>query len=154
MIKARDIMVKDVISLSPDTEITKAVKILLDNHFNGVPVIDADGLLIGVLCQSDLIFQKKEIALPPIFAILDGIIPLSSSKKFEKEFQKISATKVEHAMVTEPVSVHPDTPISEIASLMVEKHFHTIPVVEDEKLVGIIGKEDILKILISKETDL
>jgi CBS-domain-containing membrane protein len=147
MIKAKDIMVKDVISLSPDTAIPEAVGILLDNHFNGVPVIDDNGLLIGVLCQSDLIFQKKEVALPPIFTILDGIIPLSSSKKFEKEFQKISATKVEHAMVTEPVSVNLDTPISEIASLMVEKHFHTIPVVEEKKLVGIIGKEDILRVL-------
>jgi len=54
-------------------------------------------------------------------------------------------------MVKNPVSVLPDTLISEIASLMVEKHFHTIPVVKDNKLVGIIGKEDILKILISKD---
>ncbi|MCP3872754.1 MAG: CBS domain-containing protein, partial [Desulfobacteraceae bacterium] len=67
----------------------------------------------------------------------------------EKEFQKISASKVEHAMVTEPVSVQPDTPISDIASLMVEKHFHTIPVVKEKKLVGIIGKEDILRVLMT-----
>ncbi len=144
-------MIKDVISLSPDTEITKAVEILLNNHFNGVPVIDEKGLLIGVLCQSDLIFQKREIPFPPIFTILDGIIPLSSSKKLEKEFQKISATRVEHAMVTKPVSVQPDTPINEIASLMVEKHFHTIPVVEEKKLVGIIGKEDILRVLMAEK---
>ena len=151
MITAKDIMIKDVIYLSPDTEITKAVEILLKNHFNGVPIIDANGLLIGILCQSDLIFQKKDIPFPPIFTILDGIIPLSSSKKLEKELQKISATKVEHAMVTEPVSVQPDTPISEIASLMVEKHFHTIPVVKEKKLVGIIGKEDILRILMTEK---
>ncbi|MCP3901412.1 MAG: CBS domain-containing protein [Desulfobacteraceae bacterium] len=149
MIKAKDIMVKDVISLSPETEITKAVEVLLNNHFNGVPVIDESGSLIGVLCQSDLISQKREIPFPPIFTILDGIIPLSSSKKLEKEFQKISASKVEHAMVTEPVSVQPDTPISDIASLMVEKHFHTIPVVKEKKLVGIIGKEDILRVLMT-----
>jgi CBS domain-containing protein len=151
MIKAKDVMVKNVVTLSPDTEITKAVEILLNNHFNGVPVIDANSLLVGILCQSDLIFQKKEIPFPPIFTILDGIIPLSSSKKLEKEFKKISATRVEHAMVTETVSVQPDTSISEIASLMVEKHFHTIPVVEGEKLVGIIGKEDILRILMAEK---
>ena len=150
MIKAKDIMVKDVVYLSPGTEITKAVEILLNNHFNGVPVIDTNGLLIGILCQSDLIFQKKTIPFPPIFTILDGIIPLSSSKKLEKEFQKIAATTVEHAMITKPVSVQPDTPISEIASLMVEKHFHTIPVVKEKKLVGIIGKEDILRILMTE----
>jgi CBS domain-containing protein len=153
MLKAKDIMVKDVTCLSPDTEITKAVEVLLDNHFNGVPVTDINGLLIGVLCQSDLIFQKRDIPFPSIFTILDGIIPLSSSKKLEKEFQKIAATKVEHAMVKEPVAVEPDTPLNEIASLMVEKHFHTIPVVEGKKLVGVIGKEDILRVLMTEKTD-
>ena len=83
--------------------------------------------------------------------MLDSIIPLSSSQKLEESFKKISATTVRQAMVKDVVTVHPDTPISEIATLMVEKHFHTIPVVEDKKVVGIIGKEDILKTLMPKE---
>lgn len=150
MLTAKDIMEKNVISISPETEITKAVEILLNNHINGVPVVDSNGILQGILCQSDLIFQQKDIPIPPIFILLDGIIPLSSSKKFNEELQKMAAITVEQAMVKHPVSVLPDTPISEIASLMVEKHFHTIPVVEDNKLVGIIGKEDVLKVLTSK----
>jgi CBS domain-containing protein len=148
MIKAKDIMQKDIISLSPDTEIPIAVKILLKNHINGVPVVDTNGELIGILCQSDLIFQQKDIPIPPIFAILDSIFPLSSSKSLDAQFQKMAATKVEQAMVKKVTTVTPDTPVSGIASLMVEKHFHTIPVVEGKKLVGIIGKEDILKTLI------
>ncbi|OGR38321.1 MAG: hypothetical protein A3J80_04130 [Desulfobacula sp. RIFOXYB2_FULL_45_6] len=148
MIKAREIMEKNIISVLPDTEITKAVEILLKNHINGVPVIDESGGLIGILCQSDLIFQQRKIPIPPIFILLDGIIPLSSSKKFNAELKKMAAIKVEEAMVKNPVSVGPDALISEIASLMVEKHFHTIPVVEEGKLVGIIGKEDILRVLI------
>jgi CBS domain-containing protein len=148
MIKAKDIMQKDIISLSPDTEIASAVKILLKNHINGVPVVDTNGEIIGILCQSDLIFQQKDIPIPPIFAILDSIFPLSSSKSLDAQFQKMAATKVVQAMVKKVTTVTPDTPVSEIASLMVEKHFHTIPVVEGKKLVGIIGKEDILKTLI------
>jgi len=76
---------------------------------------------------------------------------LSSSKKMEASFKKLSATSVEQAMVKDPVTVTSDAPVSEIASLMVEKHFHTLPVVDDKRLVGIIGKEDVLKTLISKE---
>jgi CBS domain-containing protein len=148
MMKARDIMEKNIISVQPDTDITKAVEILLKNHINGVPVVDKTGALKGILCQSDLIFQQKTIPVPPIFILLDGIIPLSSSKKFNAELEKMAAIKVEQAMVKNPVFVGPDALISEIASLMVEKHFHTIPVVEDGKLVGIIGKEDVLKVLI------
>lgn len=148
MLKAKDIMETNVITVTPDTDITKAGRILLDHHINGVPVVDSDGRLKGILCQSDLIFQHKDIPLPPIVVLLDGIIPLSSSRRFKEEFEKAGATQVAQAMVKEPVSVEPDVPISEIANLMVEYHYHTIPVVENGRLVGIIGKEDILKILV------
>lgn len=151
MIKAEDIMETNVICVSLDTEISKAVKILLKNHINGVPVMNDQEELVGILCQSDLIFQQKEMPIPPIFTILDSIIPLSSSKKLEETLQKISAATVAQAMIKNPVTVTADTPVSEIASLMVEKHFHTIPVVDGKKLLGIIGKEDVLKTLISKE---
>jgi len=151
MIKAKDVMETNIISITPDTEIPKAVKILLDNHINGAPVVNDKEEIVGILCQSDLIFQQKEMPIPPIFTILDSIIPLSSSKKLEETLQKISAATVEQAMIKNPVTVTADTLVSEIASLMVEKHFHTIPVVDGKRLLGIIGKEDILKTLISKE---
>ncbi|WP_413863799.1 CBS domain-containing protein, partial [Desulfobacula sp.] len=139
------------ICLSPDTEIPKAVEILLKNHINGVPVVNDNNELVGILCQSDLIFQQKTMPIPPIFTILDSIIPLSSSKKLEDTLKKISAATVAQAMIQDPITVSADTPLSEIASLMVEKHFHTLPVVDGKKLVGIIGKEDVLKTLIQKE---
>ncbi|GAB6142891.1 CBS domain-containing protein [Desulfocicer niacini] len=144
---AEQIMEKKVISVTPDTDISRAVEILINNHINGVPVVDETGSLKGILCQSDLIFQQKNISLPPILTFLDGIIPLSSSKKLEEEMKKISASTVAQAMVPNPVTVTPDTPITDIAALMVEKHFHTIPVVQDGKVVGILGKEDVLKTL-------
>jgi len=146
---AKDIMEEKVISITPETDISRAVEILLNNHINGVPVVDEEGTLKGILCQSDLIFQQKTISLPPILTFLDGIIPLSSSKKLEKEMKKIAAGTVAQAMVPDPVTVAPDTPVSDIAAMMVEKHFHTIPVVEDGKLLGIVGKEDVLKTLIT-----
>ena len=151
MVIAEDIMETDVICISPDTEVPKAVEILLKNHINGVPVVNDNNELVGILCQSDLIFQQKEMPIPPIFTILDSIIPLSSSKKLEDTLQKISAATVDQAMIKDPVTISADTPVSEIASLMVEKHFHTLPVVDGKKLVGIIGKEDVLKTLIQKE---
>lgn len=145
---AKDIMEEKVISITPETDISRAVEILLNNHINGVPVVDENGTLKGILCQSDLIFQQKTISLPPILTFLDGIIPLSSSKKLENEMKKVAAGTVAQAMVADPVTVGPDTPVSDIAAMMVEKHFHTIPVVQDGKLLGIVGKEDVLKTLI------
>jgi nucleotide-binding universal stress UspA family protein/predicted transcriptional regulator len=149
ILTAQDVMETDVISVSPEADIVSVAQILLKNHINGVPVVDAKGILQGILCQSDLIFQQKKVSIPSVFSFFDGIIPLSSSKQLDEEFQKIAAINVGQAMVRKPVAAHLDMPISEIASLMVERHFHTIPVVDENKLVGIIGKEDILNVLIS-----
>jgi CBS-domain-containing membrane protein len=150
MLKARDIMTKELITVSPETEIVHATKLLLENRINGVPVTDETGKLVGILCQSDLIVQQKKFPVPSFFTLLDGLIPLSSTKQLEKEVQKIAATTVAQAMTPNPVSVRPDTDIETVAALMVDNNFHTIPVVDAGKLVGIVGKEDILKTLIPR----
>lgn len=150
MITAKDIMTKEVISVTPETEIAQAAKLLLTNRINGVPVINDAGELVGILCQSDLIIQQKNIPIPSLFTLLDGFIPLTSSKKIDKEVEKIAATKAADAMTANPVTVNSDTGIENVAALMVEKSYHTLPVVDAGKLVGIVGKEDVLRTLISE----
>ncbi len=150
MLKAKDIMTREVITVSPDTEIAQTAKLLLTNRINGVPVINDAGELVGILCQSDLIIQQKNIPIPSLFTLLDGFIPLTSSKKLDKEVEKIAATKVADAMTPAPVTVNPDTGIEEVAALMVEKNYHTLPVVDADKLVGIVGKVDVLRTLINE----
>ena len=149
MITAKDIMTTDVITISPETEIAQAAELLLTNRINGVPVLNDAGELVGILCQSDLIIQQKNIPIPSLFTLLDGFIPLTPSKKLDKEVEKIAATRAGDAMTANPVTVSPDTEIEKIAALMVEKNYHTLPVVEGDKLVGIVGKEDVLRTLIS-----
>jgi CBS-domain-containing membrane protein len=150
MITAKDIMTKDIITISPDTEIAQAAQLLLTNRINGVPVIDDAGKLVGILCQSDLIIQQKNIPIPSLFTLLDGFISLTSSKKLDKEVEKIAATTVADAMTPNPVTVNSDTGIEDVAALMVEKSYHTLPVVDAGNLVGIVGKEDVLRTLISE----
>jgi CBS domain-containing protein len=145
MLRAKDIMTKDLITVSPDTEIAKAATLLLENHINGAPVVDASGKLTGILCQSDLIYQQKKLSLPSFFTFLDGFIPLTSMKEIEKEIKKVTAATVEQVMTPNPVTVQADTPVQDVASLMVEKRYHTVPVMEGDALVGILGKEDVLK---------
>ena len=149
MLSAKDIMTRQVITVTPDTEIAQAAKLLLEKRINGLPVVDQGGKLVGILCQSDLIAQQKDIPLPSLFTLLDGFMPLTSLKRLDREVEKIAATKVADAMTPKPVSVGPDSPIEDIAALMVDKSFHTLPVVEQGQLVGIVGKEDILRTLIN-----
>ncbi len=149
MLTAKDIMTTDIVTVSPETDVSQAARLLLEKHINGIPVVDSAGGLVGILCQSDLIAQQKKISLPSLFTLLDGFISFSSTKNLDMEFKKIAAIKVSEAMTADPVTVSPDTTIEEIATLMVNRGFHSVPVVQDGKLVGIIGKEDVLKTIIS-----
>jgi len=147
--KVKEIMTSKVIALTPDMSIIDAAKILMDNEINGAPVLGKEGILVGILCRDDLISQQKKLHLPSYFVLLDSIIPVISTKHIEKEMSKITATNVEHAMTIKPVTVTPDTDIDVVASLMVDKKIHTIPVIDSNGiLVGIVGKEDMLKTLI------
>ena len=147
MLSAKDIMNREVVTVRPETEITAAARILLERKINGVPVVDEKGRVVGILCQSDLIVQQKKMPIPSLFTFLDGLIALTSMKQLEKEVRKIAATVVADAMTPDPVTVKPDTGIETVAALMVDNSFHTLPVVEDGRLVGIIGKADVLRTL-------
>ena len=148
MLIVQDIMTRDLITVSPETDIIKTARLLLENHINGVPVIDETGKLVGILCQSDLVAQQKKLPIPSVFSFLDGLINVSSMKQIKKQVEKIAATVVAEAMTPNPITVQPDMGIEVVAALMVENHFHTIPVVDEGKLVGIVGKEDILRTLL------
>ncbi len=151
MLKAKDIMTKDVITVDPETEVIQAAKLLLAHHINGLPVVDQEGHLQGIICQSDLISQQRKIPLPSFFIMLDSFVPITSYKNIEKVLQKMSAITVKEAMTANPVTVGPETDLEDIATLMVKHSIHTVPVVDQGMIVGIIGKEDILRTLMSGE---
>jgi CBS-domain-containing membrane protein len=151
MLKVREIMTTDVISVTPQTEIGHAVRLLLEKGINGVPVVDEKGALVGILCQSDLIIEQKRFPVPSLFTLLDALVPLTSMKRLEAEVQKMSAVSVADAMTPEPQTVAPETTVEEVATIMVERKFHTLPVVDEGRLVGIVGKADILKTLLPAE---
>jgi CBS domain-containing protein len=151
MLKVKDIMTRDVLTVAPETHMTDAARLLLENQINGLPVVDRDGRLVGILCQSDLVAQQKKLPLPSVFFFLDGYIPipLTSRKHIEDEVRKIAAITVAEAMTPHPVTVHPEDDIEKAAGLMVDKNYHTLPVLENDRLVGVVGKEDVLKTIIA-----
>jgi CBS domain-containing protein len=151
MIRVKDIMTTDVITLTPDTDIVTAAKTLLREGINGAPVLDSEGNLIGIICQSDLVAQQKTLELPSFITILDAVIPLKTQDEMERQIRKVSSTTVEDAMTEVPVFISPDTDVEEVATMMVTEKLYTVPVLENGKLVGVVGKEDILRTLFNDE---
>ncbi|CCH47720.1 CBS domain-containing protein [Pseudodesulfovibrio piezophilus] len=147
MLKAKDIMTTECITLTPDTDVATAARTLIENKINGAPVID-NGQVVGVLCQADLVAQQKKVTLPSFFTLLDGVFPLSSHEELEREMKKISALTVGEAMTPAPIFISPETKMEDIATMMANEKLYTLPVLDDDKLVGVVGKEDVLKTLL------
>ena len=145
MLNASDIMTTEVISVKKETSLKELAGILYRNHINGVPVTDDDGALIGIICESDLIRKDKKLHIPTVVTIFDAVIYLESPKAMEKEFQRISAATVGDLYTPDPVTVDEKAPLDEIATLMTEKKVYTIPVMDGDRMVGIIGKADLIR---------
>jgi CBS-domain-containing membrane protein len=142
---AKDIMTTIVITVRKDTSVKELAEILWQNKISGVPVLDENGKLFSVVTENDLIDQRKKIHIPTMISILDSVIFLESSKKTEKEIKKMAGNTVQDICASELVSVSEDTGLDEIATIMSEKNLHTLPVVKDGELVGVIGKSDIIR---------
>ncbi|MFA4903490.1 MAG: CBS domain-containing protein [Desulfobaccales bacterium] len=145
MLQARNIMTIDVLTVGPETSISELSKLLENRKIGGVPVVDQDGRLVGVITQSDLVERARDLELPPAINILDFHIYLQIPSHLFHKVEKMLGTTVGDCMTENPVTVAPDTPVSKVAALMAKQKVHTIPVVEGTKLVGIIGKMDLVR---------
>ncbi|MBW2328325.1 MAG: CBS domain-containing protein [Deltaproteobacteria bacterium] len=145
MLTAKELMSTKVITVTGATPVRELAKILSENNIGGAPVVEEQGGVVGVVTESDLIYQNKRVHIPTVVAILDSFLFLESPEKMEKELKKMAGTKVEDIFAHEVITVQQDTPLDEVATLMAEKKVHTLPVLDGEKLVGVIGKSDIIR---------
>jgi len=152
MLTAKDIMTRDVVTVTPDTSIEELSSLLVQNEISGVPVVDEGGALIGIVTENDLISQNKRLHIPTVVSFLDAAIYLESSKKFEQEVKRMAATKVGDICNRKVVSITQDTTVVDIATIMDEKKVHLLPVVTAGKIVGIVGKRDVLK-AVARQTE-
>lgn len=144
MLKAKDIMTKDVIKVSLDTTVEELGRLFIERDISGAPVVDADGKLVGIITENDLIRKNRRLHIPTILRLFDAFIPLGSSK-LENEIKRMAASTVGELCTRDVVTVMEDTTIDEIATMMTEKKIHLLPVVKEGMILGVIGKKDIIK---------
>jgi CBS-domain-containing membrane protein len=145
MLQARDIMTKEVITATPETSMTEVATLLDKHRISGVPVLDAAGQVAGVITQSDLVDRARDLELPPAISLFDVHLFLETPGHFKKRLEKMLGTTVGDVMTPNPQTVSPETGVARVAALMAKKGVHTIPVVEGGKLVGVIGKIDLIR---------
>ncbi len=147
MLHARDIMTKEVITATPETSIAELSKLLENRRIGGVPVVDKGGRLVGVITQNDLVERARDLELPPAINILDFHVYIQIPSHLFHRVEKMLGTTVGEVMSRNPLTVGPGAPLSQIAALMSRQKVHTIPVVEHGKIVGVIGKIDLVRAL-------
>jgi CBS domain-containing protein len=149
--RAKDIMTSDVIVAKKDSRIQDIAKILLENRIGGVPVVDEDNKVIGIISETDIIKKESNIDTPTIITLLQGVIYFPDLKKVEKEILEVASYKVEDLMSTNVTKVNEEDGFEDVANLMIKKSINRVPVVDlNNKLKGIICRYDIIKSMYSE----
>jgi len=126
IVSAKDVMNREIITITPDATVEEAMNILIDMKISGLPVVDPDGNMVGILSERDIINFS--------------------------EGGNIKKTRVRDVMTDKVLSFSPETEISKIVKAISENKFRRVPIVENGKPVGIISRRDILHILTSKKS--
>jgi len=145
MLTAKDIMTKDVTTVKATTTIEELARILMEHKISGAPVVDDNENLIGIVTENDLISRDRRLHIPTVIRLFDAFIMLESPGKLGKEIKKMAAIIVNDIYTKEVITVTEAAPVQDVAAIMSKKKVHLIPVVEGKKLLGIIGKIDLIK---------
>ncbi len=141
--KARDIMTTEVITFAPDTGISHIARVFAQEGISGAPVVE-DGEVIGIITEIDLIARQARPHSPMYLPLLGAQIPLGGQREYREIVRRILGLTARDIMTTPVESVGPDTDLEEVATLMVEQKANPIPVLDEGRLVGIIGHTDLI----------
>ena len=107
-LKVREIMTSPVITVKPETTVRELADILAQNKISGVPVVDAEDRMLGMVSEADVIVQDADLHFPYYIQFLESVIYLQSVHKFEERFRKAFGSKVSEIMTEDVISVSPD----------------------------------------------
>ena len=141
-------MTKDVISVKPDASIRELAELLLAKRISGVPVVDDSGALRGIVSEGDL--MRKEIApeVPDELCILGAVIYYNGLQEYKDAFRKFSAMTAKEIMTEKVLTVKENDDVSKVAKIMLDKHIKRLPVMDGDKLAGIVSRSDLVKMLL------
>lgn len=144
--KVKDIMTNNVVTCDVTTPVNEVANKLVDNHITGMPVLDGEKI-VGIITEADLIMQKAKIQIPQYIQILDSYLYLEDPSEVETELKKITGMTAKEVMTSKPITIKSNDSVSDLATLIEENHINPIPVVDNDKLVGIVSRADIVKLL-------
>ncbi|HLR60678.1 MAG TPA: CBS domain-containing protein [Pseudogracilibacillus sp.] len=148
----KDIMTKEVITVSKDDTVEKCANLLSRYELSGLPVVDNEGYIEGIITEADLIKHNTKVEVPAFLEILGGIIYLDNPNKYLENVKKSMGHFVQTVMTEEVATVIEDEEVEAAANILVSKKVNRLPVVDvTGKLAGIVSRKDVMEHLFHKE---
>src|SRR4051812_19097335 len=149
MALVRDYMDVDPVTVSPGSSLEEVAKVLGEGELPGVPVVDADRRVVGIVSENDLVIGDEEgdLHIPAYVELFGGLIFLEPFRRFEQRMKKAVAATAEQMMSADPRTVGPEDEVHDAAHVIVETGHNRIPVVDDGRLVGVISRADVVRAL-------
>ena len=148
MSTVKDIMTFEVVSVRPEIPLQEAADILARRGFDGVPVVDEENKLVGILTEYDLISKGSAVHLPTFQKIIQNLGVYAKDKdRFNKDFETLSSLKVKDVMNSDPLTLSEDTTYEEAVTAFRDHHrVNPIPIIDkNREVVGVVSRFDVLK---------
>jgi len=140
--RVRDVMTVDVVTVQPGMSLKEAARILVERRISGLPVVDASGVLVGMLSEGDIVLRERGQTEPMLGGPLGWLI----NPHQVAEAQKLGARLVGEAMTSPAITIGPARPLTAAASLMVDRGVNRLPVIDHEGLlIGIVTRNDLVR---------
>lgn len=150
--RVRDLMTSEVVFVPPEAPVSRIARLMHDRAISGIPVVDEDRRVVGMVTDLDLIVRNTRLEPPAFFQILDGRIPLETPGHYQKRLQHMLGTHARDVMTEDVVTIGPDDEVEALAALMVKRRVNPVPVVEAGVLVGVVSRADVIR-LMAREDD-
>jgi CBS domain-containing protein len=154
--QAKDIMTERVLTVAPDTPVAHVARLLREKHISGVPVVNQQGRVVGIVTEIDLIKRHARVHMPIYLPFLDSPIFLEDPRRYQEDVRRVLGTTAEEIMTRKVRTASPDTSVEDLATMMVEDRANPIPILDEEGvLVGIVSHTDIVHLVeMAEESEL
>ncbi len=152
--QVREIMSSPAITVTPTTQIREVARIMHENQISGVPVVDETGALQGLITELDLIARNAPVHEPRYIAVLSAMIPLSLEeyRQYKEQLRQALAIDAGDLMTADVATVTPDTPVEEALEMMLDAEVITLPVLDQEHVVGVVSRTDMVRLIETLES--
>lgn len=142
-----EIMRRDVPAIAPEESVAAVARILAEAGLPGVPVL-REGLLVGIVTESDLVFRQADLSVPTVVPYLDAILVADAGTPFDDDLRRVLAVTAGDLMTSRVYTIRQSASLEQVATLMVERRVNPVPVVDDSNtLVGLVSRADLVRVI-------